>query len=100
MEQLHEFAFRTGHTEYLRRRREWFERADESYLVCWWVPAGHVPSVEEAMGPPARPRSGAGGCQRATCRASRRPWTAWLGCAATVCPTTPSRCATGVRPPP
>ena len=21
----------------------------EAYLVCWWVPAGHVPTVEEAM---------------------------------------------------
>ena len=22
---------------FLRRRREWFERMDEAYLVCWWV---------------------------------------------------------------
>ncbi len=46
---LHEFVFRTGHAAFLRRRREWFARMDDAYLVCWWVPAGHVPSVEEAL---------------------------------------------------
>lgn len=49
IEQLHDFVFKTGHAEYLRRRREWFQRLDEAYLVCWWVPAGEVPTVEEAM---------------------------------------------------
>ena len=47
-EQLHDFVYRTAHTPYLRRRREWFRRMD-TFLVCWWVPAGHRPSVEEAM---------------------------------------------------
>lgn len=30
-----------------RRRREWFEEMPV-YMALWWVPAGHVPSVEEA----------------------------------------------------
>jgi len=47
-EQLHHFVYRTAHTPFLRRRREWFQKVDV-FLVCWWVPAGHVPSVEEAM---------------------------------------------------
>ena len=46
---LHEFVFRTAHTEFLRRRRQWFERMAEAFLVCWWVPAGDVPSVDEAL---------------------------------------------------
>ncbi len=46
---LHDFVFRTAHTPFLRRRREWFERMDDAYLVCWWVPEGHVPSVDEAI---------------------------------------------------
>ena len=41
--------FRTAHTEFLRRRRQWFERMAEAFLVCWWVPAGQVPSVDEAL---------------------------------------------------
>lgn len=47
-EQLHEFVYRTAHTSFLRRRAEWFDRV-ELFLVCWWVPAGHRPTVEEAM---------------------------------------------------
>ena len=46
---LYHFVFRTAHAAFLRRRREWFERLGEAILVCWWVPAGHHPSVEEAM---------------------------------------------------
>jgi Domain of unknown function (DUF3291) len=49
VEQLHDFVFRTGHTEYLRRRREWFQKLVDAFLVCWWVPADHVPTVDEAM---------------------------------------------------
>ena len=33
----------------MRRRREWFERMSEAFLVLWWVPAGHRPSVAEAI---------------------------------------------------
>jgi hypothetical protein len=46
---LYDFVFRSAHTEFLRRRREWFSRMKEAILVCWWVPAGHVPSVDEAL---------------------------------------------------
>ena len=48
-EVLHDFVFQTAHTPFLRRRREWFERLAEAFLVCWWVPVGHRPSVEEAL---------------------------------------------------
>ena len=46
---LHDFVFRSAHTPFLRRRREWFERMVEAFLVCWWVPAGSVPTVEESL---------------------------------------------------
>ena len=32
----------------MRRRREWFERMAEAYVVLWWVPAGTTPTVVEA----------------------------------------------------
>jgi Domain of unknown function (DUF3291) len=48
-EQLSEFVHRTAHTPVLRRRREWFKKMDEPYLVCWWVLAGTVPTVAEAV---------------------------------------------------
>jgi hypothetical protein len=42
------FVYRSGHIEIMRRRREWFEHMD-LYLTLWWVPAGHTPTVEEAL---------------------------------------------------
>jgi hypothetical protein len=47
-EQLHDYVYRSAHTPFLRRRREWFRKV-ELFLVCWWVPAGHTPTVDEAM---------------------------------------------------
>jgi len=46
---LSAFVFRTAHVEFMRRRREWFERMPEAYLVLWWVPAGHIPTTDEAI---------------------------------------------------
>jgi hypothetical protein len=45
---LRAFVFGAGHVEIMRRRQEWFRRMTDAYAVLWWVPAGHVPSVEEA----------------------------------------------------
>lgn len=47
MESLAAFVYRTGHREIMRRRAEWFDRM-ETYMVLWWVPAGHEPTVGEA----------------------------------------------------
>jgi hypothetical protein len=47
IEALWEFVYGGGHLEVMRRRREWFSRI-EGHQVLWWVPAGHVPTVEEA----------------------------------------------------
>lgn len=45
---LWNFAYRSAHMDYLRRRREWFHRMAEPYQVLWWIPAGHRPTVTEA----------------------------------------------------
>lgn len=48
LEALRSFVFTDrAHLDVMRRRREWFERMD-SFLALWRVPAGQVPSVEEA----------------------------------------------------
>jgi hypothetical protein len=49
IEALRAFTYSTAHVEVLRRRREWFERLATAHLVLWWVPAGHRPTVEEAL---------------------------------------------------
>ncbi|HMK31564.1 MAG TPA: DUF3291 domain-containing protein [Terriglobales bacterium] len=47
---LRDFVFKSQHAEVMRRRREWFERLTDLYAALWWVPAGHQPSVAEAIG--------------------------------------------------
>ena len=49
LDALRAFVFRSDHVEIMRRRGEWFERMADAYLVMWWVPRGHRPSVEEAV---------------------------------------------------
>jgi hypothetical protein len=46
---LSDYVHKSGHVEVLRRRRDWFERMSEAYAVLWWVPAGHRPSISEAL---------------------------------------------------
>lgn len=48
VEALRDFAYRSGHVEIMRRRREWFTRMAAAYMVLWWVPAGHEPTLAEA----------------------------------------------------
>ncbi len=48
IDDLAAFVYRSGHVDVMRRRREWFERM-QLYMVLWWVPAGHLPRVEEAQ---------------------------------------------------
>ncbi len=45
---LNTFVFKSGHVEIMRRRKEWFERMADAYMVLWWIPQGHRPNVEEA----------------------------------------------------
>ena len=49
VEALSAYVYHSAHVELMRRRREWFERMDEAFLVLWWVPQGHTPGVDEAM---------------------------------------------------
>ena len=46
---LNEYVYRSAHVEVMRRRKEWFERMKEAYVVLWWVRQGHRPSVDEAL---------------------------------------------------
>ncbi len=45
---LFEFTYKSDHTGFVRRRREWFEKLDIPMLALWWIPAGHVPTTDEA----------------------------------------------------
>jgi hypothetical protein len=49
LQALRAFTYTTAHVHVLRERRSWFERLAEAHLVLWWVPAGHIPSVDDAL---------------------------------------------------
>ena len=48
IESLHDYVYRSAHKEVLARRKEWFARMLEAYSVLWWIPAGSMPTLEEA----------------------------------------------------
>ena len=48
VEDLRAYVYRSVHSEVMRRRQEWFGKFDGAYLALWWIPSGHVPSVDEA----------------------------------------------------
>lgn len=50
LESLRRYVYHSAHLELMRRRGEWFERMSEAFLVLWWVPQGHRPTVDEAIG--------------------------------------------------
>jgi heme-degrading monooxygenase HmoA len=47
---LRDYVYSSAHAEIMRRHRQWFERMPEAFLVLWWVPEGHRPTVAEAIG--------------------------------------------------
>lgn len=49
IEALADYVYRSGHVAFLRRRREWFSRMTSHHQALWWVPAGTLPTVPEAM---------------------------------------------------
>lgn len=45
---LQAFVYRSDHVGVMKRRAEWFGKMD-LFLVLWWVPCGHRPTVEEGI---------------------------------------------------
>lgn len=45
---LRNYVYGTAHVELLRERHAWFEKFKGVYMALWWVPAGHIPGMDEA----------------------------------------------------
>jgi hypothetical protein len=48
VEALFEYTYRSDHVQLLRGRAEWFERLESHHMAMWWIPAGHIPTPQEA----------------------------------------------------
>lgn len=49
IEPLKHFVYRTVHVDLIRDREEWFHKIAESHQALWWIPKGHIPTVEEGI---------------------------------------------------
>lgn len=47
-EALFDYVYKSAHTAFLSRRKEWFTHLDRPYVALWWIKAGHVPTLMEA----------------------------------------------------
>jgi hypothetical protein len=43
------FVYRSAHTPVMAQRRSWFAPWEGAYQALWWIPAGHIPSIDEAL---------------------------------------------------
>jgi hypothetical protein len=48
LEALKQFVYRSTHVGLIRDRHQWFEPIEGPILALWWIPAGHVPTIDEA----------------------------------------------------
>jgi Domain of unknown function (DUF3291) len=47
-EALRDYVYRSEHFEFYKRRAEFFEKPTGAHYVLWWIPEGHIPSLDEA----------------------------------------------------
>ncbi len=45
---LRNFVYRSAHSDVLKSTRHLFKPKDYMHMSLWWVPQGHIPSLEEA----------------------------------------------------
>ena len=49
VESLEKFVWQTVHRKFYERRAEWFELMGDMHFVMWRIPAGHHPTLDEAL---------------------------------------------------
>ena len=64
---LGDYVYRSGHVDFLRRKREWFHRFGEAAVALWWVPAGERPTLGRSV-----PRRASGQSHRCFARHQHR----------------------------
>lgn len=47
VEALKLFVYKSVHVELLQDRDAWFNKMLKAHQALWWIPAGHIPTVDE-----------------------------------------------------
>jgi len=45
---LWDYTYKSVHAELFKSRRDWFERMTDMHMCLWWVPAGTIPTPDDA----------------------------------------------------
>lgn len=49
IESLEHFTYKTLHVDFLRRRREWFQKYGKAHYAMWWIKNNEYPGIDEAL---------------------------------------------------
>lgn len=49
VESFREFVYRSAHGDMVRDGRKWFEPPSAEQIAMWWISAGQLPNLEEAV---------------------------------------------------
>ena len=48
-ETFENFVYKTFHSDFLRKRKEWFLQFGKAHTAMWWIKAGEIPTMEDAI---------------------------------------------------
>ena len=46
---LKDYVYKSAHTAVMKDRKKWFENFGQAYYILWNIPAGYIPSLDEAV---------------------------------------------------
>jgi hypothetical protein len=46
---LEHFTYKTFHTDFIKRKKEWFKKYGEAHYALWWIKKGDFPNIEDAL---------------------------------------------------
>lgn len=49
LEALHEYTYKTAHAQLIKGRKNWFQKMTVPHMAIWYIPAGYIPTAEEAQ---------------------------------------------------
>ncbi|RTZ48534.1 DUF3291 domain-containing protein (plasmid) [Chryseobacterium arthrosphaerae] len=49
IESLEYYTYKTFHVDFLRRRKEWFQKYGKAYYALWWIKNDEFPDIDEAL---------------------------------------------------
>jgi len=48
IEDLKNYVYSGDHLEIIKKKKSWFTKPKSAHLALWWIPAGVVPTIEDA----------------------------------------------------